>query len=326
MRQRELALTLSAAWNRFWFQPYDPLPAGLFRIAFGALLTLMYAALYPNWDRYFGVDGVMSLNDPGLPPIVEDWWSAFVWLPHVPFRVFWAIGFVAAIAFTVGWLTRVWTIVLLVIETSMVARNGFAINGEDLVGRMLLFYGCFAPLGGALSIDAWLKSRRKDPTPLAQSIWPIRLMQINFALIYVISLPIKIASDDAWTNGEAIYLSVVSNLWGRVPWPRPFYGVLGTISTAFAVLAEGTFPLLVWFSRTRPVVLLTLASLHIGIAVMLKNVTFFSLSMVCAVFLFPSEAEIRAAQAHCRQTWIRFRRLWTSLSFGRSDHGPVIDP
>jgi hypothetical protein len=331
MLATRVAGVLGRTWNRIWFQPYDPLPAGLFRICFGVLLTLMYVALYPNWDRYFGVSGVLSLTDRTLYPIKEDWWSLFYWLPRTPFRAFWALGLIAALGFTVGWRTRLWTIVLFVLETSMIARNRFAINGEDLVGRMLLFYGCFAPLGAALSVDAWRARRtasvaREGTAPRAlPPIWPIRLMQLNFAAVYVFSLPIKLTDDPAWRNGQAIYYSMVSNMWSRNPWPQHFYGAGSTVMTFFSILAEGSFPLLVWFSRTRPFAIAALACLHLGIAVMLKNVTFFSLTMVCSLWLFTSAAELRALRSRLQTAWTRARRLAAPLELGRSHDGQVTN-
>ena len=336
---------IARTWNRLWFQQYDPLPAALFRISLGLLQVAMYIALWPNWHRYFGRNGVLSLDDATLSPMSDDWWSLFYWLPGVPFRLFWVLGLVAAIAFTIGWKTRFWTVMLFVLETSMIARNRWGINGEDLTGRMLLFYGCFAPLGAALSVDAWLARRRAAAAaataapapetapapataPVAATgprIWPIRLMQINIAAIYLFSLPAKLTDDVAWLNGQAIYFSVVSNMWSRVPWPQLFYGPLSTFMTYFTIVAEGSVPVLVWFARTRPFVVAAIASLHLGIAIMLKNVTFFSLTMVCAFFVFVSAAQVRWVWARLLTLSRRLRAGVSSLELGRSGHGPVVD-
>jgi hypothetical protein len=324
-----LAGALARGWNRLWFQTYDPLPAGLFRISLGLLLTAMYLALWPNWARYFALDGVLSLNDPTLPPMSDDWWSLFYWLPEVPFHLFWVLGLVAALAFTVGWKTRFWTVVLFALETSMIARNRWGINGEDLTGRMLLFYSCFAPLGAAVSVDAWLARRRarktEAPAPSSPRIWPIRLMQINIAAVYVFSLPAKLRDDVAWLNGEAIYYSVVSNMWSRVPWPQLFYGPLSTFMTYFTLVAEASVPLLVWFSRTRPFVVAAIASLHLGIAIMLKNVTFFSLTMVCGLFVFVSSTQVRWVWARLQTLGKRLRGFLSSIELGRSGSGQIVD-
>src|SRR5262245_56331198 len=122
-----VAGSLARSWNRLWFRTHDPLPAGVFRICLGCLLTAMYLALYPNWERYFGASGVLSLGDPVLPRLEDSWWSLFHWFPDVPFRILWVIGLVAALGFTAGWRTRFWTLVLFALETSMINRNRFAI-------------------------------------------------------------------------------------------------------------------------------------------------------------------------------------------------------
>jgi hypothetical protein len=78
-------------------------------------------------------------------------------------------------------------------------------------------------------------------------------------------------------------------------WPELFYdGLLSAIFTYGTILVEGAFPLLVWFRRTKMPLVFALASLHIGIAIFLQNVTFFSLSTVCALVVFVPPALTRA--------------------------------
>jgi hypothetical protein len=206
------------------------------------------------------------------------------------------------VAFTIGWHTRLATILLYVLETSMIHRNRFAINGEDLIFRMLLFYGCFAPLGRSLSLDSWCRRRRLSAHAVCQedewpAAWPVRLMQINIALVYVCSVPHKLADDVAWRTGDAIYLAMVSNLWSRGIWPQLFYGWVGTGLTFGTLVTEGLFPVLVWFRRSRMYAIVAIATMHIGIAIFLKNVTFFSLSMVCSFWLFVPASTICAVSS-----------------------------
>ena len=307
---------IAGAWERLWFQPFDPLPAGVLRIGLGVLSVVMYLLLTPNFARYFGADGVLSMTDPALPPLVEDTWSAFAWFPGAPVMLFWAVGLLSAVTFTIGWKTRLSTVVLFVMQMSMVHRNRYAINGEDLVLRMMLLYACFAPMGQTLSLDRWLRDRTLGTAEAAErwpSIWPLRLMQINVALVYAISLPNKLVDDVAWSNGQAIYYSIVSNMWGRFPWPSLFYGATSDVMTTFTVIVEGLFPILVWFRRTRLIAIAALSSLHIGIAFMLKNVTLFSLGMVlCFSAFIPADT--------MRDLWAR--RGWLAARLRRSQGAP----
>ena len=279
-------------WKTFWFARLDPLPLAVFRIAVGSLMFWAFVCLYPDWSRYFGSSGVQSLNDPTLPAPFIDWWSIFYWTEtFLPVRAIWWLALMAAVGFTIGWQTRACAILLFIIESSMIHSNRWAINGEDLIFRMLMLYACFATLHHRLSVDRWLETRRGGSPAIAPAAWPVawpvRLMQINIALVYAISLPNKLVDDVAWRDGNAIYLSIVSNMWSRFPWPALFYdGLLSKFFTYGTIVVEGLFPILVWFRRTRLYITFALASLHLGIAIMLQNVAFFSLAMVCSFTVF----------------------------------------
>jgi hypothetical protein len=282
-RISQLIKSIAHAWDRFWFARFDPLSVGMFRIFTGLLMTVMFLCLYPNWERYYGIDGVLSMGNALSHRPFEDWWCIFNYTePYFSIQVWWWISLFTVLCFTVGFKTRWATILLYIIQVSIIHRNRFAINGEDLVFRMLLFYACFAPLGHSLSVDSWLHKPKTLPM-----IWPVRLMQLNFLLIYVISLPNKLVDDMAWHNGQAVYYSFVSNLWARGIGTSLFYGgFLSKMATFGTILVEGLSPILIWFRKTRIPAILALASLHIGIALFLQNVAFFSLAMVCALWIF----------------------------------------
>jgi hypothetical protein len=52
------------------------------------------------------------------------------------------------------------------------------------------------------------------------------------------------------------------------------------------LLGEAAFPLVVWFRPLRLYVLAAVAALHLGIALFMQNLVFFSLAMVCSFWLF----------------------------------------
>lgn len=290
-----------AAWDRFWFSRFDPLSVSVFRICLGLLLLAFYLANGPNWERFYAADGALSLDVLDPSKARQSWWSLFYWTEGLlPVRAWWWVGLAAAAGFTVGWWTRLCTVLLFAIQTSMSHTNWTAISGEDIVFRLLLFGSCFAPLSWTLSLDSWLRQRRgRAPAhPDGPLIWPVRLLEINVALIYALSVANKLADDIAWQDGTAIYWAVLDSSWSRWPWPELFAGPAGEILSAVAtygtLLIEGAFPLLVWFRRTRLWIILPLAALHLGIAVFLQNLVFFSLAMICSFWLFlPAETTRR---------------------------------
>lgn len=287
-------------WRQLWFARFDPLNVGVFRISLGILITVMFFANYFNWERFYALDGIISLRD--RPTVLQDSWCAFVWTEDLfPIKVYWWVGVISALAFTLGFFTRLATIILYVLQTSMIHRNLMICNGDDLMFRMLLLYGMFAPLGHSLSIDSWLKSKKKnnvgDESPdQLPMIWAIRLMQINVLCVYIFSIPYKIFGDTVWLDGTAIYWTITSNVWSRgtIPGLGSAIGmILIKIATYGSLIIEATFPFLVWFERTRIYSILALALLHLGIAVFIPNVAFFTFAMICSFWIFVPSNVIR---------------------------------
>ena len=290
--------TIWKYWNKFWFSRFDPLAVSIYRISLGLLFLAMFIANYFNWERFYGADGIISLHDfvANRPP--DDWCSVFHWTEgNVPVKVFWLLGFIASITFTVGFQTRISTIILYVLQVSMIHRNLLIVNGDDLVFRMILFYSCFAKLNYCLSVDSWIRKKflklKEEELP---RIWPIRLIQLNVLFIYINRLPHKLVDDVAWINGEAIYYTMASNMWGRCPFPDLFYKwdcLLSKIPTFATVLIEGAFPILVWFKKTKLIVISLITLLHLGIAVAVPNVLFFTLAMVCVFWVYVPGETVR---------------------------------
>ncbi len=275
----------------FFSAPVDPRPLAMFRIFLGGEMLLYFCFLLPHWQRFYGRDGILALDVPAAsPPIpappAEDWWSVF-WLGDgiVPLHAWWIVAVVAALCFIVGWRTRIAACVLWVMATSVIHRSPVVINGEDLVFRMLTFWAMFAPLEAVWSLDA---RAGRIPAPVSGT-WAVRCLQINFVLIYLISLPNKLVDDGAWLEGDAIYLSLASNLWSRGFWPQAGYvwnGWISKLATWGTIAVEGLAPWLVWWPRLAPFGVAAIVALHLGIAVVLNGVAFFSLSMVVGCWLF----------------------------------------
>ena len=164
-----------------------------------------------------------------------------------------------------------------------------------MIIRALLFYSLLAPLGDRYSVDHLIRRHAEmqktiihsDGRPPCRAAWPLRLMQINVVLIYAFSLPHTLLSDSSWLNGEALYWVFMSSLWNRWPVQGIFYnGILSSLMTYSTALIEGLFPILVWIPKTRLPILIAITLFHLGIALFLNNLTFFSLAMICSFALF----------------------------------------
>ena len=210
-------------WNRFWFSRADVLPLSATRIGIGILWLLVLTVTAPNWHRFYGFDGILSLGATDLNELrrlsstsVMNWTDGIL-----PIAFWWWVGVGLSVCVCVGFQTRVATIGLFIFTSSLIQRNSYVVNGEELVTRMLLFYGCFSPWGDRLSLDCWLRNRSVSNNSINQEfplIWSWRLMQINFLLIYAISLPNKFAQDIDWLTGDELHWTIASDMWRTRGW------------------------------------------------------------------------------------------------------------
>lgn len=275
-------------WERVFFEEYNPSSLLIFRIFLGVSIGVYLILEFPNWERFYSSFGMLSLNEPNLIQPSLDKFSLFHWAEgKIPITVLWWIGFIGSICFTAGLFTRASNFILYLILSSMSLRNPVIQGGYDLVFRLLLFYSLFTPLNYYFSIDNLFKKTKKK-FPL---IWPIRLMQLNIASIYILTALYKILADKSWINGDVIFWVITNFYWSKFPFPELFYmwnGILSKFFTYFTLFIELAFPFLIWFKKTRFIILILITIFHILIAIAIPYVLVFSMVMICSFWLFVS--------------------------------------
>lgn len=311
------------AWDRFFFKRFNPHALAILRILLGLLWLAMLGCMAPSWYRFFGAEGLPGVVDPAFE---QDPWSVFALFEGVlSIEVWWWLGMIAGVTFTIGLFTRTSTAVLWVLIGSMIHRNLLIVNGEDLVIRVILWWGLFMPLGHALSVDERWRIRRaiargETPTPRPlPMMWATRMLQLNIVAIYAFSLPLKIVRDTVWRDGTAMYFALINDNWSRLPWPELiYYRPVSMGMSWMALLAEGSFVFLVWPRRTRVPMVLIMTTFHVGIAIVLQNVVFFSLSMVVSYWAFiPAETSRR---------WLAKVNTIARQLVTRSTQASTVDP
>src|SRR5262249_8450485 len=207
---------------------------------------------------------------------------------------------------------------------SYVNRATTTFFGMDTMMNLLLIYlmvaGALGAAGGALSVDrllvGWWTRRaggRKAgaaPSPLAMvsGNFVMRLMQINFCIIYMASGLSKLQGP-SWWNGKA--------MWGVMANPEfnpldfgPYMAYLQFLcqhrwlweismhlGVLFTLGMEISFSYLIWLPKTRWVMIIGAVMLHTGIAFVMGLVGF-SLSMLTLLLVFvPPETVRRLAEA-----------------------------
>jgi hypothetical protein len=267
------SLTIIKAIRDFFFKPQPVENIALMRIFFGLILLFNWYMVWSYLDVFWGVDGLISLKT-SIQYGSDLRFSFFDMMPNDP-RVpvlLALVNVMGCLGVTFGFFTRTSMVVTFLTLLSFQNRNDFILNSGDIVLRNILFFMMFSAAGEAYSLDRWIKDLRMGAqrvTRVMERPWALRLIQIQFCIIYVATVLFKIKGTH-WVDGTAVYIATRLDEFVRLPVPLLNNLVLikfMTWSTLVVELAMGT---LVWFKDLRYWVLLAGIGLHIGIELVMS--------------------------------------------------------
>ncbi|MFO0658665.1 MAG: DCC1-like thiol-disulfide oxidoreductase family protein [Polyangiaceae bacterium] len=139
----------------------DPRTLGLFRILFAILMLVDLFRRVPDYVFFYTNEGMLPNHASLYKPMSGSLFSLYH-AASTRQEVLWMFGLtgVAYLMLLVGWKTRFWQVVSLVLLTSLHSRNIMLENGGDVVGNLLALWTVFLPLGKRFSVDSWLRSWR----------------------------------------------------------------------------------------------------------------------------------------------------------------------
>jgi hypothetical protein len=307
-------------WRSFWFTPEPAYSLGLVRIAFGALVVVWTSRLMPDLYSLFGDDGVVPRH-----PALDYRWGIFqIWSGDNALLIGWVLLLLSAIAMTVGWHSRVAAILVCVLVISFMRRDPYVFNAGDGLISVLGLYLALSSCGAALSLD---QRRRTGSFWSAQcrARWPIRLLQVQLSLIYLISVQAKL-SGSTWVDGSAVsYAWRVHGQWAILPAPQWLVNnsLLVNVATWGSLVIELSIAVLVWNRRWRFWVLAAGVVLHLAILVNM-SVGFFTPAMFVLYLAFvPWETVQRMSNAlKARSPRLRNARESAQGSTSQTDEEP----
>ncbi|MFN4261660.1 MAG: hypothetical protein ACK4RK_20450 [Gemmataceae bacterium] len=220
--------------------------------------------------------------------------------------------------FTIGFCTRITSVMTWLAALSYIQRSPVTLFGVDTMMNLSLIYLMIGPSGAALSVDrlarrywlTWRALRRGQPAPDLSAPDPsvsanvaLRLLQINFCLIYLGAGLSKLLGG-SWWNGTALWM-IVAN-YAFTPLHHQWYHdalaflcrhrwlweiVIGG-GVVYTLFLEIGFPFLVWHPRLRNLMVGCAVLLHTGIGALMGLKTF-SLFMITMVFSFVPGESVR---------------------------------
>jgi len=324
-----LATAVGDGWSRFFFRPADPTALGLIRIATGLLAFWSLFVIGLDLHAYLGSQGWADAASTrqALPPLA---WSFWFFVPDSMLRLAWVACLVVFGLFTVGQFSRTTAVLAWVIVVSTVRRAPVALFGFDQILSLLTLYlaACGA-CGQAFSLDRFLRRYRQArasaamparpgvgrrvspidpgiPRPTISANIGLRLIQLHLVFIYGMAGLAKLQGP-SWWNGMAIWGTMTAgefaavDFTGLAAWPK-----LLNLLTHASLAIELLYPVFIWIWRTRPLMLVAVTLLHLGIAVVSPGLTEFGLAMIAGNLAFVSGV------------WLR------SLATGGADEQPAL--
>jgi hypothetical protein len=283
--ERPKRSTVGAAidgWCAFWFAPQPAYTLGLVRIAFGLLVVAWSFALLPDLFSMLGQHGVAPQY-----PLDEFRWTVFaVWPQDTALLIGWVLLLVASMAMTVGWHGRIAAVTVFVLLYSFVRRGVYAFNAGETVMTIVALILALSSCSAALSLD---QRRRSGSFWSAETLaqWPVRLMQVQMSLIYLMAVQAKLANL-YWTNGSAVaYTWRTDGQWAFLAAPEWLSDspLLVNVATWGTLVIEAALAILVWNGAFRVWVLAAGVVMHLSMMFTL-DIGFFSLAMFVLYLAF----------------------------------------
>ena len=267
-------------WNQFWFKSIDARQYAALRIAFGGLSVVYLLGLLPYVEAQFS--GLGWLRDIQQIAVQNGGsWSLFfiqagAQATTLAYAIVW-MGIIAAFMLMIGWQSRLAATITWLVWVSLWNRNPLLLDGDDAILKLMSFYLMLSSCGNFWSVDACLQIK-----PQQVSVWPLRLIQFQIALIYFVSGWVKFHSPE-WLDGTIMQYVLIHpqysrwDGWGLIDNPL-LSGVLVTLA-GFIRWWELLFPFLLINARSRKIILLIGILFHAGL-LLTMNLRWFPVIML----------------------------------------------
>ena len=283
----------------WFFKREDARSAAAVRIAFCATYLLMLWDFYPVMPLLFGQRGLFGTMEP-LAYSLHGWrYLLFTYDSPQALQLWFWLSVLAACCGMLGFKSRVSLAATFFSMLLFRERGPYMTFGADLVLNCVGVLLLFSDSGRTWSVDNLLSKKRREDRAEIEN-WPMKAIQIQIALIYIVT-GLKKIQTTPWQDGSAVYyaLQVGNVLKGPgESWIIHHHAIMASL-TYFTLLMELSFPLLVFCRQTRWLALLSGFALHSGIDA-LMSIRFFSLTMYIGYLAFVTEEDWNSLKSGLR--------------------------
>ncbi len=293
--------------------------ASLLRIAFGFIIIYNYAIHYSQRHFLWGANGVVGYSPYESLSVYS------LNTSPLAFDILFHIGTLVAVAFTVGFKTRLTAILNFIFVWSLMEINGLVLDGGSNISRILLFYLIFATTAAYFSVDSHLKENKESKT-VDRNAFSLRVLVHNLAIlaclaqvcIMYFTSGLHKAMGGLWQNGTAIYYILQVE-----EFTHPFFAnlvlssdLLLVIGAYFTIVVQLAYPFLLTNRYTRYAAMAGVISMHLGIAVVMGLFTF-SFIMIANQMLFLKDNEYKSLFKFVKEKRAKFTKNKQTALTGR---------
>jgi Vitamin K-dependent gamma-carboxylase len=209
--------------------------------------------------------------------------------------------------FAIGFCSRVTGVLTWVFLLFYINRSNASVFGVDTMMNILAIYLIIGPSGAAFSVDRlierWIAARRgkselPPPAPSVSANLSLRLIQVNFCLVYGMSGLSKLQGG-SWWSGTATWLTMVNfefsplhnhlyvTILRYIAARRWLWELVMQSSTMMTLILELTMPLMIWNRRLRWLYICGCSMFHLSIAVFMSLVCFSSMMLILLLSFVP---------------------------------------
>lgn len=265
-------------WQHYLEQPVSVAPLVVFRIAFGLLMlfsTIRYVAL--GWVDTQLVDPLLHFKYYGF-----EWVAA---LPRPGMYAVFACMAISALAITLGWYYRVFTVLFFLSFTYVeLVDITYYLNHYYFVS-IIAFLLIWLPANRYFSLDVYRKpGLRRERIPR----WCITVLKVQIAIVYLYAGLAKINSD--WLL-QALPLVIWLPAKSSLPLIGPIfqYKITAYAFSWLGMLFDTFIILGLWFKKTRGLAYLAVIIFH-TLTGLLFQIGIFPMVMIVMVTIFFSPA------------------------------------
>jgi hypothetical protein len=220
-------LSLLARFDELLARPVSIRALALLRVLAGLVVLLhLEPFLVDAWDGETYQDAFYEPYASWYPELPESAYVGLLW-----------VGAVAAVSMSLGFLTRVATATTFAIVAYNVFLSTTHFHNNRAYLIIVLGLLAVAPCGRELSLDAWVRRRRRLPAlDLSAPGWPLWLLRFECAAIYGASGLSKLLDPD-WFGGTVTWQRVSRARDDLEAWSLPDWAVTALTDADFHVVA-----------------------------------------------------------------------------------------